>query len=154
MNAYERKLRRFMEDHRVEGEHLLFDRSCHSVAEAAEAAGAAPEDFVKSICMVDAEGSLIVAIVKGEDRASTSRVGKALQIHRPRLATAEEALEKTGYPIGGTPAFAYEATFLVDPKVLEKDAVYAGGGSENALVQIPSRELLRANRGEVVRVRK
>ncbi len=151
---YEQKLIEFIEKNRIEGEHLSFQHSCHSVEDAAKAAEARVEDFVKNICMIDAEGNLIVAIVKGEDRASTSRAGKALGIERPRLATSEEILEKTGYPCGGTPSFGYEATFLIDPKVLDRSMVFTGGGSENALVRISPHALQRANSGEVVRVRK
>ena len=36
--------------------------------------------------MINSEGNLIIAIVKGEDRASISRVAKALNIDRPRTA--------------------------------------------------------------------
>ena len=36
--------------------------------------------------MIDSSGKLIVAIVKGEHRASTSRVAKALNIEVPRIA--------------------------------------------------------------------
>ncbi|MCP4408530.1 MAG: hypothetical protein GY807_12355, partial [Gammaproteobacteria bacterium] len=68
--------------------------------------------------MIDDQGNLIVAIVKGEDRASTSRVAKALGITRPRVAEPEEILQKTGYPCGGTPSFGYPAIFLIDPRVI------------------------------------
>jgi prolyl-tRNA editing enzyme YbaK/EbsC (Cys-tRNA(Pro) deacylase) len=102
MREYEEKLRAIIEEGGIEAEHLSFDRSCHSVAEAALTVGAKPEDFVKSICMVGGEGRAIVAIVKGEDRASTSRVAKALGITRPRVASPVEILDLTGFPVGGT----------------------------------------------------
>ena len=154
MNEYEEVLKGFMKTNKIHGECLTFDESCHSVEEAAQALNGSPEDFVKSICMVDEKGSLIVAIVKGDDRASTSRVAKALQCERPRIASPEEILEKTGYPVGGVPPFGYEATFLVDPKVMEAHTVYGGGGSENSLIKISPKELQRANKGVIVRVRK
>lgn len=153
MNEYDRKLSQYMQEHHIDGEHLVFGQSCHSVAEAAAAAGALPTDLVKNICMLDAQGNAIIAIVKGEDRASTSRVAKALQIERPRTAEPEEILNKTGYPCGGTPSFGYEAHFLIDPKVMEKDIVYTGGGSEYSLVRVSPEELVRANRGHIVRIR-
>jgi len=34
------KLKRFMRDNRIEGEHLAFERSCHSVEEGSRAANA------------------------------------------------------------------------------------------------------------------
>ena len=154
MREYEEKLKAIIMERGIEAEHLSFNKSCHSVAEAAKTVGARPEDFVKSICMVDEDGRAIVAIVKGEDRASTSRVAKALGIERPRVASPEEMLGLTGFPVGGTPGFGFDAVFLVDPRVLEKEVVYLGGGSDMALVRMGSSELVRANGGTVVRVRR
>lgn len=104
--------------------------------------------------MMDQNGNLIVAIVKGEDRASTSRVSKALNIARPRLATENEVLEGTGYPAGGVPSFGYRAEFLIDPRVTELTYVFTGGGSPNSLVKITVEDLLKVNKGIVVRIRK
>lgn len=154
LNSFEEKLKAFMEENGIVGEHLTFSQSCHSVAEAAEAAGVTHEDFVKSICMLDGEGRLVVGIVKGEDRASTSRLAKVLNIGPVRTATPDEVFEKTGYPCGGTPSFGYPARFIIDPKVMEKEFVYMGGGSETSLVRIKPSEILKGNGGEIVRIRK
>jgi len=154
MSGYEEKLREFITENRVEAEHLSFTESCHSVAEAARTVGAEPTDFVKSICMVGSSGDVIVAIVKGEDRASTTRVAKALGIDRPRVASPDEIHALTGYPVGGTPGFGFDAAFLVDPRVMEMERVYMGGGSECSLVRVSPGELVRVNGGRVVRVRK
>lgn len=154
MGNYDDKLREYISDNGVDAEVISFAQSTHSVAEAAAAVGADPEDFVKSICMVTMGGKLVVAIVKGEHRAATSRVGKALGIPRPRIANPDEILELTGYPVGGTPAFGYEATYLMDPKVLEKEKAYSGGGSGNALTFMSTEEMKRVNRAQIARVRK
>lgn len=154
MNHYEEKLKQFFKDNNSKAEHLVFASSCHSVEEAAHSAQAKADDFVKNICMIDMHQNLIVAIVKGEDRVSTTQVGKALQLERPRIATPDEILERTGYPCGGTPSFAYNAIFLIDPRVMEKEFVYTGGGSQNSLVKITTQELHHMNNGTIVRVRK
>lgn len=154
MREYEDKLRAIIEEKGIRAELLSFDRSCHSVTEAALTVGAEPTDFVKSICMVDRDGHPIVAIVKGEDRASTSRVARALGIERPRVASPGEILGLTGFLVGGTPGFGFDAVFLVDPRVLEREVVYLGGGSDMALVRMGTSELVRANGGRVVRVRR
>ncbi len=154
MNEHEDKLKAFMKKHHVVGEHLSFTQSCHTVEEAAAAAQAPLDAFVKNVCMIDGSGNVIVCIVKGEDRASTERVAKALGIERPRLARPDEILLKTGYPCGGTPSFGFTAQFLVDDKVIEKDVVFSGGGSQNSLVKISSAEILRVNKGQVARIRK
>ncbi|MDD9954420.1 MAG: YbaK/EbsC family protein [Candidatus Woesearchaeota archaeon] len=145
-------LKEYITQHDIPAEHIQFSQSCHSVAEAAAAVGVDEHVFVKNICMIG--DGLIVAIVKGEDRASTSRVAKAIGRERPRIATPEEIQELTGYPCGGTPSFGFDATFLVDPRVMELPEVYTGGGSQTSLVKISTEELLKANNGQVVRVRK
>jgi Cys-tRNA(Pro)/Cys-tRNA(Cys) deacylase len=153
-NLFEEKLKSFMQAQGIQGEHRVFSQSCHSVAEAAVAVGGSPQDIVKNVCMLDEKARFIVAIVKGEGRASTSRVAQALGVQKVRTASPEEVLERTGYPAGGTPSFGYEAIFLIDPKVMEKEKVYTGGGSENSLVLIDPKELHRANQGQIVRIRK
>jgi len=154
MSQFEAKLKTFIRDNSIQCEHFVFEQSCHSVAEAAKATNASEEDFIKNICMIDTHGNLIVAIVKGEDRASTSQIQKALSTEKPRLATADEIFEKTGYPCGGVPSFGYQARFLIDPRILEKEIIYTSGGSENSLVKISTRELQRANSGTIIRIRK
>ena len=153
MNIYETRLRTYIEEQRIQAEHLSFDQSCHSVAEAARAVNATAEELVKNICLLDNNGQLITAIVKGEDRVSVSRIAKTLQREGLRLATPAEILEKTGYPCGGTPSFGYQALFLIDPKVMERELVFTGGGSETSLVKIRTEELVRANQGALLRIR-
>jgi len=150
----EEKLKKYMTKNNIQGEHLSFSQSCHTVKEAAATANISPFDFVKNICMIDSNGELIVAIIKGEDRASTSQVARELNIERPRLATPEEILEKTGYPCGGTPSFGYIAKFLIDPKVMEKEIIYTGGGSKYSLVKISTKELVKINNAQIFKVRK
>ena len=154
MNEYDEKIKRVIHDQGIEAEHLTFNESTHSVKEAAKAVGADQEDFVKSICMVTKDREVIVAIVKGEDRVSTSRVGNVLRIEKPMVASPEEVFELTGFPCGGTPGFGFEAEFLMDPRVLEKETVYLGGGSENSLVKMKSEDLRRISGAKVVRVRR
>src|SRR5689334_22084508 len=113
MDTFEQQLLDYMKDQHIEAEHLSLNQPCHSVEEAARAVNASPTDLVKSICLLDSDGQLITAIVKGEDRVSVSRIVKTLQRDGLRLATPDEILEKTGYPCGGTPTFGYPAMFLV-----------------------------------------
>lgn len=151
MDSYDEKLKSFISERGVSAEHLVFDTSCHSVEEAAAAAGVQPEDFVKSICMIGRTGTLMVAVVKGEDRADRRLVGELLGEKPPRLARPDEILERTGYPCGGTPPFGFSATFIIDERVLERDVVYAGGGTATSLIRLHPAEIERlgAVRGRI-----
>jgi len=117
MNPYEEKIKKYIKDNNIKTEHLSFKTSCHSVEEAARTVNASAEDLVKNICLLDKEGNLIVAIVKGEDRASSKKIGKALGIEPPRTANPQEILQKTGFICGGVPSFGYPATFLISVRV-------------------------------------
>lgn len=154
---YEAKCRTFLGSQGVPFEHLVFEQSCHSVADAARAANAREDQFVKNVCMIGPDGGLIVAIVRGDERASTKSVGKALgHAGPPRTATPDEILTITGYPCGGTPSFGYEATFILDPKVLEQEVIYTGGGSEKSLTKISPKDIqqILGDKARVASVRK
>jgi prolyl-tRNA editing enzyme YbaK/EbsC (Cys-tRNA(Pro) deacylase) len=112
-DPFEEKLKSVMAAKGIAGEHCVFTQSCHSVAEASAAVGGSPEDLVKNVCLVDENSRFIVAIVKGEDRASTLKVAQALGARKVRTASPAEVLERTGYPAGGTPSFGYEAVFFM-----------------------------------------
>ncbi|MFE1244262.1 aminoacyl-tRNA deacylase [Fictibacillus sp. NPDC058756] len=154
MEKYENIMKKYIEENNLSAEHYTLSESCHSVEDAAQAMDASSDEFVKNICLIDENKSLIVAIVKGEDRASTTRVGKELNISKPRLANEIEIFEQTGFPVGGVPSFGYKAFFLVDPKVTEQSHIYTGGGSPHSLIKISVEEMLKVNEGRVVRVRK
>ncbi|GGB54417.1 aminoacyl-tRNA deacylase [Fictibacillus barbaricus] len=154
MENYHKVIKGFLKENNINASQIVLAESCHSVEEAAKAINASIDEFVKNICMVDSEGRLIVAVVKGKDRASTSRVGKVLKIDRPRLATEEEVLRHTGFPAGGVPSFGFEASFLIDSKVAELKCIYTGGGSPYSLIKMNVEEMVQINGGQVGRIRK
>lgn len=154
MDKYEEKLIDFIMVNNIKAEHLVFETSCHSVEDAAKTINTSPQDIVKNICLIDEQGNFIVAIIKGEDRVSLSKVGKVLGTRTPKIATPEEILKNTGYPCGGVPSFGFNAIFLIDQRVMEREYVYTGGGSQRSLVKISTTELIRANNGKIVDIRK
>ena len=154
MNPTETQLIEFIRTNQIAAEHLVFAQSTHSVAEAAAAVHATPEDFVKSICFSTKDNKIIVAIVKGEDRADRSAVQTLLGLSKLSIASPEAMLAQTGYPAGGTPPFGFEAIFLMDERVFEHEFVYAGGGSERSLIKISPKELQRVNGARVAKIKK
>ncbi|MBI2134221.1 hypothetical protein HYU11_06110 [Candidatus Woesearchaeota archaeon] len=152
MNEHGKKLKQYMHDHGIKGEYLVFTDSCHTVQEAEQSTGAKPGEVIKNICLISDE--MIIATVSGEDRVSTTKVGEALKKQRPRTATPEEILEKTGYPAGGVPSFGFNAVFIIDDKVMQKSMIYTSGGTPNSLIKIQPSEMQRASNAIVARIRK
>jgi len=152
--AYAQKFAQRITQLGVNAEHLMFEQSCHSVAQAAAAINGTDDDLVKNICLVGPNDEFIIAIVKGPHRVSRKRVAKACNVASVQMAPAEKVLAQTGYPIGGTPSFGVNACYLVDPAVMEQSVVYTGGGSDRALVKIATQTLVQSNQAQVVRIRK
>lgn len=154
MEQYEAKLSAELRRRGISAEHLIFRQSCHSVAEAAVAAKTTPEAFIKSIGCLTEDDRFVLAIVRGVDKVSSTRVGKLLG-RSARIATPDEVLEHTGYPCGGTPPVAVDVPYLMDPKVLEMPgSIYGGGGSPRSLLRMTAEEMLRCNEAVVSRVRR
>ncbi|MFW6026877.1 MAG: aminoacyl-tRNA deacylase [Candidatus Woesearchaeota archaeon] len=151
MDEYEKKFKEYLVGNNISAKHISFNESCHSVKEAADSVGADEDDFIKSICFVDSNDELVVAIVKGEDRVDGSKVENALG-DKVSIAKPKQILKKSGYPCGGVPPFGYKATFLIDSRVMEKDEVYAGGGSSQSLIRISTDLIKKSSNADVVEI--
>lgn len=152
MEEFEKKICLFISEQGVPAQHFVFGHSCHSVKEAAAAAGTVPENLVKNVCLI-AGGRLVVAIVKGEDKVSLNKVELVTGCSGVRTASPEEILSLSGFPVGGVPSFGFQADFLVDKRVMEKEVVFTGGGSPRSLIKIAPMELLKINGGRLAEIR-
>ena len=154
MSEYEEKLKQYMKDNNIEFEFFSFDQSCHTVQDAADSLGADIDEIIKNICLISSDDQFIIGIVMGKHRVSTSRVAKLLNFESVRTATPEEILQHSGYPVGGVPSFGFDAIFLMDKKVLEKEAVYSSGGSQNSLIKVSTKTMQQMNDAQIARIRK
>ncbi len=147
-------LQKYLDDTGVKAEILDMKGRVHSVAEASNQLGLPPDSFIKTMVFVVSEEEAILAIVRGTDRASSTRIGKALGIEPPPLATPEQALKLTEYEVGGTPPVSIrKAHVLIDNRVMEMTEVVGGGGTERHLLRISPEEILKATDGQVLRIR-
>jgi prolyl-tRNA editing enzyme YbaK/EbsC (Cys-tRNA(Pro) deacylase) len=119
-----------------------------TVPQAAAAVGVEPERVLKSLVLwVDGAPTLVVAA--GEDRLVYPRLAAAFGVsrRRVRLASADEALELTGYPVGAMPPFGHRRplpTWVDAARVRPGLRVVAGGGARDALLDLTTDDLLRA----------
>lgn len=139
----------------MEAEILNMERRVHSVDAASSELGVPPERFIKTVVFLADDDKVILAIVNGTDRASSKRLGTAVNMDPPRLASPEEALNLTGFEVGGTPPIAIKnAEVLIDPRVMEMSEVIGGGGTDRHLLRIRPEEILKATGAKIVRIRK
>jgi Cys-tRNA(Pro)/Cys-tRNA(Cys) deacylase len=148
-------LQKYLENTNTTAKILAMSGRVHSVMEASKELGEPPGHFIKTIVFTNPDKKIILAIVKGTDRASSKRIGKAIDVESPRVTTPKEALMLTGYEVGGTPPISIpKALVLIDPKVMEMETVFGGGGTDHHLLKITPDEILELTNAKIVRVRK
>jgi len=153
MDQFEEKLANFCRKENLFFEPLYFSESTHTVAEAAKAAKCAESDLVKNICLLDKSGSLVVAIIRGDSRLDRKKLEQAAG-SKLSFCTADDVLEKTGYPAGGVPSIdlSGKGRVFVDELVAQKEFVLCGGGSARSLARVRARDVINANRASVLDV--
>lgn len=147
-------LEAFLRQRRSQARVVRLDRDTATVASAAEALGVSPDRIIKSLVfMVNDEPILVIA--GGPDRVDRRRLAEILGVPpgKVRLATPEEVLAATGYPVGGVPpvGHARQMKVYVDRRVAEAPTtVFGGGGADRFLIEIEPSELVALTGAEVI----
>jgi prolyl-tRNA editing enzyme YbaK/EbsC (Cys-tRNA(Pro) deacylase) len=146
-------LQSFMNTHGINGQILPLDAPTPTVEAAAQVLGTLPERIVKSILFM-VNGEPILTITCGQTLVDRRVISEQFGVGRKRvkLATPEEVLSKTGFEVGAMPPFGhhYPLPTLMDPRVLEQEEVFAGGGADHTLLRIKPRIILEATRTRVM----
>lgn len=141
----ESKLKKFIETSGIKAEHIRYNESLHTVQDLLRVTRLDLELITKTMIFKGEKGKTISAMVPAKFRVSTTRLRAVLGTEPPEMASPDEAYERTGYPCGGMPCFGYDAILIIDPKVLENEYVYTGGGSEYSILKISANELKKLN---------
>ena len=145
MTNSENKAKKYISDNNLDATHISYEKSVHSVSDLIEVSGIELDLITKSMLFKDNKNRTITGVVPAKYRVSATRVKKALNVDFVEILSPEETLERTGYIVGGMLCFGYETLLIVDPKVLENEYVYLGGGSEFSVIKISTQELKNLN---------
>jgi len=137
---------------------LAMPANTHTAEEAARALGTDLKHIAKSLLARLSDGRFVLCILRGDQRLDRKKLclaasaGCCAGAKHMSLATADDVLRITGYPVGAVPPFPLksEVPAYIDPGVLEVDVVYCGGGDGNALLEVPTEELARVTGAEAV----
>ncbi len=101
--------------------------------------------IVKSVLFMDENNRPMLVIMGGEHRLQQSAFARLSKRKRVRLATRDEVIKYTGYPVGGVPPIGIRpgTEVFVDRRVLTKKIAFAGGGSERHLLRFEPVQLER-----------
>jgi prolyl-tRNA editing enzyme YbaK/EbsC (Cys-tRNA(Pro) deacylase) len=123
------------------GEVIALQIPVRTVREAARAVGVGEDKIIKTI-VVNCGGEFRAYILRGTKRLDVKSLGC-------RLATPEEVLSVTGYPVGGVPPVLGIPVFI-DEELLSEDYVYGGGGDDHSLLRFRPRDLVEKGLAEPV----
>jgi Cys-tRNA(Pro) deacylase len=145
-----------MRRHGIQGEILHLDQPVPTVPAAAQAVGAIEDQIVKSLLFL-IDGEPLLAITCGTHRVDRRAVAAVKDVGRKKvkLASPQDVVAISGYTVGAMPPFGHRTPLdtLVDGSVVAQPVVYAGGGSDTALVRLDPREIVTATKARVLDLR-
>jgi len=148
-------LQAFIDNHGLNAIILPMAVSAATVVDAAGALGVEPSAIIKSLVFL-AEDRPFLVVNSGTARVDRKKLADYLGMNRRRVkfATAEQALEVTGYVVGSMPPFGHREPLrtLVDRAVAQREEIYGGGGDIDALVRLSSEELITVAQAEIAEV--
>ena len=126
-----------------------------SVEQAAAERGMSTEQVIRSIVFRLKPDYYAMVLVAGTRQISWPLLRKYLNQSRLTLATEEEVLKVTGYPIGGVSPFGLPSPMLilVDQSVMNSEEISIGSGERGLAVILRTFDLLSAlGNAEIVRL--
>ena len=128
--------------------HRLFRHAgpVTSLEQAAQERGQRPEQVIRSLVFRVAEGEYVMVLAPGGRQVSWPTLRRTLGQSRLTLASEDELLRVTGYPVGAVSPFGLPRPLrvLVDEGVFAAEEVSLGSGVRGTTVILRSDDLRRA----------
>lgn len=135
----------FLKENKVETKVLVFTETTRTSQDAAKQAGCEIGQIAKSIIFRIGDKPILV-ITSGPNRVSEEKLQKLIsQSLRIEKADAEFVYEKTGFPIGGVPAFCHKTPIkfvFLDEDLTKYEKVWSAAGTPNAIFEIETKKLI------------
>ncbi len=117
--------------------------SPESIDQVAIERGQTPDQIIRSIFFRRPQKMFVMVLTAGNKWISWSKLRTYLGTTRLRLATADEVLEVTGYPIGAVSPIGVTklSRLLADKNVFIPDEISLGSGTKNIAIIMKSQDL-------------
>lgn len=161
----------FLKENKVETKVLIFTETTRTSQDAAKQAGCEIGQIAKSIIFRVGDEPVLV-ITSGPNRVSESKLEKILNqemnsqnqpnsafssaLIRVMKADADFVYEKTGFPIGGVPAFCHKTPIkfvFLDEDLIKYEKVWSAAGTPNAIFEIKTQKLITLSNAKVVNIK-
>lgn len=121
---------------------IEFEQDTSTSYLAAQALGTEVAQIAKSILLKDKKGAYLLIVSTGDARIDNKKI-KQISSTRLKMASADEVLEVTGFPIGGVCPFALKSQvpIYLDDSLKRFPVVYAAAGTANTAVPVSFEQL-------------
>jgi len=149
-------LTEYIRAHNIPAEIVYPPAATPTVPDAAQAMGVSSDAIIKSVLFVIRRTEPLLVIANGERWIDQRLIADRLGVGKKqvRIASPDQVLAQTGYPVGGVPPFGHPRPLptWIDPAVLEQGTIYGGGGDDSVLLRMQAADLLSAAAAEVISV--
>lgn len=127
-------------------EVFVHPKSLHSLEQAAEERNQRPEQIVRSILFRLSKGEYRMVLMAGPGQIDWKTLRQYVGTNRLSMASQEEVLSVTGYPLGAVAPFGllHPVKILVDHSVLNEEIISMGSGIRGVAIILKSTDLLTA----------
>jgi Cys-tRNA(Pro) deacylase len=121
---------------------------------AAAAIGVEEDQIIKSLLFRDANGDCVLAIASGTARIDRNLLAQTCGLVKPRLADPATVLSITGFPAGGVSPVGHVTSVrvVIDRRAADLQTVYGGGGTEDVLLRISPRDIIRITKATIAEI--
>ena len=135
-----------LEQKEIPHQVFIHPRPLHSLEQAAMERGQSPQQIVRSILFRVAKGNYLMVLVAGPEQIDWKILRKKLGENRLTMASKEEVLRVTGYPLGAVAPFGLlqPIKIIVDRSVLEQQNISMGSGIRGIGIILKSEDLIQA----------
>lgn len=145
-------LLQWIDGHKSKGvERYEYEQPVRSVHEAVEVSGLKKGDFIKSICLKHKkEDTIVIAIILAGSKVNKKMIREGVSPKKWAMATPDQIFNAIGYPAGGVPPVCLPDDIIVyvDPRVLKREYVVGGGGTQSSLMTLPPQLILESGAEE------
>ena len=150
----EETIQDFLKQNKVETKVLIFRESTRTSQDAADQAGCELARIAKSI-VFKTEDEPVLVITSGPNKVSESKINDLVG-SKVEKADADFVYEKTGFPIGGVPAFCHKTPIkfvFIDEDLTKFEKVWSAAGTPPAIFEIPTKDLVRLSGAKITDIK-
>ncbi len=146
-------LHRFLLERDVQHEIVPVEAPTRTCERTALELGLSPRDIAKCV-FFEVDDSPVQVVLSGDKKVDYGRLKHFLGASGAKLASPEQVLEWTSYPLGATPPVGIECSprTVVDKSLSGSDVVYTGSGEPHSILKLRLEDLLKLTSAEVADV--